>query len=205
MLSLRWKFGALIAFLFLAAVAVQAQVTYNCLPTCDVTDARFLAIANGAGFVTLSQPTLDLEIAVPKGTTTFTVGLFDGDAKGVDGSGVAHWDTGLPGVFTYTLYADPNRDHAAATVAPLSGLPAQLSTTMPDNAWIDYTVNTTPTAKAPSGNYFYLLRIQLSTPRDDRQRVQGPHGRCQRRRLLALPLARSRSPTSPTSQGPRMP
>ena len=49
-------------------------------------------------------------------------------------------------------------------MAPLSGSPSVLSTSMPDNAWIDYTVNTDPSAQAPSGNYFYLLRIQLITP-----------------------------------------
>ncbi|HEY0514519.1 MAG TPA: SdrD B-like domain-containing protein [Thermoanaerobaculia bacterium] len=162
MLSLKWKFGALLAFLL--AGTAWGQTTYNCLPTCSSTDARFLVIANGASFFTLSQPTLDLEIGVPKGTTSFTVGVFDGDAKGTDAGGVAHWDTGSSAVFTYTLYADPNRDHAAAVVAPLSGLPAQLSTTMPDNAWIDYSVTTNPSAQAPSGNYFYLLRIQLTTP-----------------------------------------
>ncbi|HEY2290923.1 MAG TPA: hypothetical protein VGM86_09510, partial [Thermoanaerobaculia bacterium] len=142
MLSLRWKFIPLIAFLL--AGSAWGQTVYNCLPTCASNDARFLAIANGTGLITLSQSPLDLEIAVPKGTTTFTVGVFDGDAKGVDGSGVAHWDTSSPATFSYTLYADPNRDHAAAIVVPMSGLPAQLSTTMPDNAWIDYTVNTDP-------------------------------------------------------------
>ena len=161
MLSLRWKFGALIAFLFLAAVSVQAQATFNCLPSCDAKDARFLAIANGSSFITLSQPTLDLELSVPKGTTTFTVGVFDGDAKG--GASGGHWDSGNPATFSYQLFDDPNRDHAAAVVAPLSGSPSVLSTSMPDNAWIDFTVNTDPGAKAPSGNYFYLLRIQLTT------------------------------------------
>ncbi len=162
MLSLRWKFGALLAFLL--AGSAWGQATYNCLPTCDPTDARFLVIANGAGLVTLSQPTLDLEIAVPKGTTTFTVGVFDGDAKGVDGAGIAHWDSSSAATFSYTLYADPNRDHAAAVVSPLSGSPSVLSTSMPDNAWIDFTVNSDPSAQAPSGNYFYLLRIKLTTP-----------------------------------------
>src|SRR3954454_1627867 len=165
MLSLRWKYVPLIAFLLAGSAWGQS---YNCLPTCASNDARFLAIANGSGNITLSQPTLDLEISVPKGTTTFTVGMFDGDARGVDGSGVAHWDQGVnppvPATFTYTLYEDPNRDHAATTVALMSGLPVQLSLTMPDNAWIDYTVNTGPGAQAPSGNYFYLLRIQLTTP-----------------------------------------
>ncbi|MFL6236334.1 MAG: SdrD B-like domain-containing protein, partial [Thermoanaerobaculia bacterium] len=162
MLSLRWKSGLLLAFLL--AGSAWGQTVYNCLPTCDSTDARFMAIANGTGFVTLSQPVLDLEISVPKNRTSFTVGLFDGDARGIDGSGVAHWDQGSAGaIFSYTLYADPNRDHAASTVVPLSGLPTQLSTTMPDNAWVDFTVNNTPSAQAPSGNYFYLLRIQLTS------------------------------------------
>src|SRR5436305_5365499 len=123
-----------------------------------------MAIANCSGFATLSQPTLNLEIAVPRGTSTFTVGVFDGDSKGVDGTGNAHWDSGSAAVYSYALYADPNRDHAAAVVAPLSGLPVVLSTAMPDNAWLDFTVNTSPAAQAPSGNYFYLLRIQLTTP-----------------------------------------
>src|SRR4029079_7443568 len=92
MLSLRWKFGLLLAFLL--AGSAWGQTVYNCLPSCDATDARFLAIANGTGFVTLSQPVLDLELSVPKNTTSFTVGLFDGDARGLDGLGVAHWDQG---------------------------------------------------------------------------------------------------------------
>jgi hypothetical protein len=162
MLSLRWKFGALLAFL-LAGTAF-GQVTYTCLPSCSSTDARFLAIANGVGFVTLSQPTLDLEIGVPKGTTNFTVGVFDGDSKGADLSLNSHWDSGSPAIYTYTLYEDPNRDHAAQTIAPLGLLPTQLSTTMPDNAWVDFAVNTDAGAMAPSGNYFYLLRITLTTP-----------------------------------------
>jgi len=159
---LRWSIGAWVVLLLAGSAA--ARGAYNCLPTCDSTDARFLAIANGTSFITLSQPTLDLDISVPKGTTTFTVGVFDGDARGVDGALVPHWDQGLPATFTYTLYADPRRDHAAATVASLSGLPVALSTAMPDNGWIDFTVNTDASAQAPSGNYFYLLRIQLTTP-----------------------------------------
>jgi len=159
---LRWSLGAWVVLLLAGSAA--ARGAYNCLPTCDSTDARFLAIANGTSFITLSQPTLDLDISVPKGTTTFTIGVFDGDARGVDATLTPHWDQGLPATFSYTLYADPQRNHAAASVAPLSGLPVQLSTTMPDNGWIDFTVNTDAAAQSPSGNYFYLLRIQLITP-----------------------------------------
>src|SRR4051812_8725638 len=164
MLSLRWKCVFLIAFLLAGSAWGQ---TYNCLPTCSTTDARFMAIANGSNFVTLAQPVLDLEISVPRGTTTFTVGVFDGDALGRDASNSSHWDLGQsspPAVFSYTLYADPNRDHSTSVVTPLSGSSSALSTSMPDNAWIDFTVNTDASAAAPSGNYFYLLRIQLTTP-----------------------------------------
>ena len=138
---------------------------YNCLPTCISADGRFLAIANGAGLVTLSQPTLDLEISVPAGTTSFTVGVFDGDARGVDGPVIPHWEPGSPATFTYTLYADPQPRPRRRTWFRSPASPSVLSTTMPDNAWIDFTVTTNPAAKAPSGNYFYLLRIQLTTLR----------------------------------------
>jgi serine-aspartate repeat-containing protein C/D/E len=162
MRSLPWKFGALSAFLLTESVCAQAS--FNCLPTCGSTDARFLTIANGSSFATLSQSTLDLEIGVPKGTTTFTVGIFDGDSKGTDSSNVSHWDSGSPATYSYTLYDDPNRDRSTAVVAPLSGQPTVSSAAMPDNAWIDFTVNTDAGAMAPSGNYFYLLRVALTTP-----------------------------------------
>src|SRR3954469_3310791 len=152
-----------VALCLFAGMPAVAQV-YNCIPSCSSVDGRFLAIANGAGLVTLSEPRLDLEISVPAGTTTFTVGVFDGESRGLDGAGVSHWDTGSPATFQYTLYANPNRDHAAATVVPLSGQPSVLSTATPDNAWIDFTASTAASAQAPSGNYFYLLRINLTTP-----------------------------------------
>ncbi|HYX25803.1 MAG TPA: hypothetical protein VFC23_16740, partial [Thermoanaerobaculia bacterium] len=52
----------------LSAFPAQSQAVFKCLPTCSSTDARFLAIANGTNFKTLSDPTLDLEISVPAGT-----------------------------------------------------------------------------------------------------------------------------------------
>ncbi|MBW8873571.1 MAG: carboxypeptidase regulatory-like domain-containing protein [Acidobacteria bacterium] len=150
-----------VALGLLSAFPADAQV-FKCLPSCDPQDARFLAIANGAGFITLSDPSLDLEISVPAGTTTFTVGVFDGDDK--DGAGGGHWDSGSPATFSYTLYADPNRNHSTATVVQLQpGFPSTPSTSMPDNAWIDFTITTDPSAKSPSGNYYYLLRIQLQS------------------------------------------
>jgi len=159
---LRWSIGAWVVLLLAGSAA--ARGAYNCLPTCDSTDARFLAIANGASFITLSQPTLELEIAVPRGTASFTIGFFDGDARGVDTGGTPHWDQGSPATFSYTLYPDPLRDHSSAIPIPLSGSPSALSNDMPDNAWIDYTVATDPSAQSPGGHYFYRLSIQLLTP-----------------------------------------
>jgi hypothetical protein len=145
----------------LSALPVDAQI-FSCLPSCSAQDARFLAIANGVGFITLSEPTLDLEVSVPAGTAIFTVGVFDGDDRGTSG-GVGHWDSGAAATFSYTLYADPDRAHSMSTVVPLSGSPSVLSTSMPDNAWIDFSIQTGASAQAPSGNYFYLLRIQLQS------------------------------------------
>ncbi|MEA2602424.1 MAG: large repetitive protein [Acidobacteriota bacterium] len=166
MLSFRLK-NALLAILvvalgLLSAFPAGAQVVYNCLPTCSSTDARFLAIANGTNFKTLSDPTLDLEVSVPAGTATFTVGVFDGDSRG-SSLGISHWDSGVLATYSYTLYADPNRDHSTSTMVPLSGSSSVLSTAMLDNGWSDFNVTTSAAAQAPSGNYYYLLRVQLQT------------------------------------------
>jgi hypothetical protein len=162
MFSLRWKLGLVLAFLL--AGSTWAQTTYNCLPTCDSNDARFLAIS-GSNLVNLSENKLNLTISVPAGTTTFRLGVFDGDANGVDSSGVSHWDTSGAATYEYTLYADPRANGTGTTVVQMvTGSNSILSTSMPDNAWIDYTIPTSAAAKSPSGNYFYRLTIQLQSP-----------------------------------------
>ena len=166
MISVKWKVCALTCLVLAAAWlgGSPAAAQFKCMPTCSSTDARFLAVASGPLLITLSEPTLDLEVAVPAGTTSFTVGVFDGDARGLDGSGIPHWDTGTAATFTYTLYADPTRTRSTSTpVDLLPGFPTVPSTSMPDNAWIDFPVNTGVNAQAPSGHYFYFLRIQLSS------------------------------------------
>jgi len=85
---------------------------FGCIPSCDVADARFLALANGAANVTLSEPDLDVQIAVPSTTVSFTVGIFDGDADVANGN----WDIGTA-PFSYTLFEDPDRDATGTTVA----------------------------------------------------------------------------------------
>ncbi|HEX3530839.1 MAG TPA: SdrD B-like domain-containing protein, partial [Thermoanaerobaculia bacterium] len=143
----------------------KSSATMRCLPTCDPTDGRFLAIA-GSNLATLSGSDLNLQISVPAAATSFTVGIFDGDARGVDSSGVSHWDTGVTNaVYEYTLYTDPAADGTGSTVVEMMpGNPVLTGSMMPDNAWIDFTIPTSAAARAPSGNFFYHLRIRLTTP-----------------------------------------
>src|SRR5688500_5720181 len=94
--------------------AAPAAGSFRCLPTGDVTDGRFMAIA-GTGFDTLSPPELALSIAVPAGSTSFDLGVFDGDGGEYDPFGDANWDAGLTALFSYSLYADPAADGTGLT------------------------------------------------------------------------------------------
>ncbi len=133
---------------------------FTCLPTCDPTDGRFLAVASD--FVTLSDPDLELQLAVPAGTTTFSIGIFDGDAGEIQAStGESRWDSGaVPTPFEYTLLADPLGDGSGATIIELlPGQPSIASSLLPNDDWANFAINTTAVAQSPSGNFFYRLRI----------------------------------------------
>jgi hypothetical protein len=133
----------------------------RCLPTCNVADGRFLAIAS-QNLITLSESNLDLQISVPADATSFSIGVFDGDMRGFDASGVSHWDTGFAATYEYSLYADAAANGTGTIPIPLTtGSVSVLSTSMPDNNWIDFSVSTGPDARTPSGNYFYRLNVRL--------------------------------------------
>jgi hypothetical protein len=152
-------FAALALSVGLAAPS-QAQ-TLRCMPTCDPADGRFLAIA-GSNLATLSDSSLNLEISVPAGTSSFTFGVFDGDGGEYDPAGEAHWDIGSTATFEFTLYADPQGDNSGTV--PIAGFSTVSSTSLPDNAWGDFTIPNDPAAASPSGNYFYRLNIRLTDP-----------------------------------------
>src|ERR1044071_9032927 len=157
------RLGLALALLALCALPAAAATT-KCLPSCNVSDGRFLAIA-GSNLITLSDTTLNLEISVPAGTTSFTIGVFDGDGAELDAFGATHWDTGTTAPFRYTLYADPTADGTGTTPVELApGFPFVDSNTMPDNDWIDFTIATSPAAATPGGNFFYRLAIELTDP-----------------------------------------
>jgi len=156
--------GLAILGLLTVGTGVAAAGSMKCLPTCDTTDGRFMAIA-GTGFDTLSPPEMDLSIAVPAGSSTFDVGIFDGDGGEYGPGGEAFWDAGLTALFEYSLYADPNADGTGLLPVDLEpGSPTILSTDMPDNEWRDFTVSTGSEATSPSGNFFYLLKVRLVDP-----------------------------------------
>jgi hypothetical protein len=125
-------------------------------------------------------PELSIKVAVPSNTMSFEIGVFDGDT-GKDGTGAikpsgGHWDRGSSQL-EFKLFADPAGDGSGTTLIgqwagndpnPISGLLwATSSATMPDNDWWNVTVQTSSVAQAPSGNYFYELRVRLADPSSD--------------------------------------
>ncbi|MBN2117197.1 MAG: carboxypeptidase regulatory-like domain-containing protein [Anaerolineales bacterium] len=130
-----------------AGVPAELPPGANCLPTCDVTDGRMFTIASD-GLVTLAGQSIFIKIAVPESVASFDIGIFDGDTSGI-------WDLNS-GPLTYTLYADPT----AAQVGT-EQVVQWLGDSMADNDWTNFTIDQDPRAQAPSGDYFYYLRVDL--------------------------------------------
>ncbi|OGO35543.1 MAG: hypothetical protein A2W35_21535 [Chloroflexi bacterium RBG_16_57_11] len=126
-----------------------AQETYNCLPTCEENDARFLSVA-GVGLSTVADQPITLTFGVPASSASVEIGIFDGDTGG-------QWDY-LTTPLNFILYADPILSGSTSNiVAQRSG------TIMPDNAWSTFDFTNVPEALSPSGNYFYRLVISPAT------------------------------------------
>ena len=113
------------------------------LPSLDPDDAKFFGVA-GSGLSTLEGVKIVLHVGLPGGTTTFTVGLFDGDVGG-------SWDDGTT-PFSYKLYKDPLKNGTTAKLVDTIS-----SSSAADDNWYDKTYTADGEAKAPSGNYFYRL------------------------------------------------
>ena len=113
------------------------------LPSLDPDDAKFFGVA-GSGLSTLEGVKIVLHIGLPAGTTTFTVGLFDGDVGG-------SWDDGTT-PFSHRLYKDPLKNGTTAKLVDTISSSSAL-----DDEWYDKTYTADDEAKAPSGNYFYRL------------------------------------------------
>src|SRR6185295_1865625 len=169
MISLRWKLGALCALLMTATATAQiGPGPFAAFPTANATDARFMGFGC-AGIATFEQG-VTMVMAIPANQASFTLSVFDGDTGG--GGSAQHWDVGTRQLI-YSVYADPLHTGTPApgnligswtgnAANPTSGpLWTASAANMPDNAWWGVQITTSPSAKAASGNYFYLLTIAL--------------------------------------------
>jgi hypothetical protein len=130
--------------------------------------------------LTLGVETIHVKLTVPNGTSTWEVGIFDGDT-GKDATGAVnpnngHWDVNDAGTadLTYALYADPAGDgsHTGGLIGAFSGNNANPVTgalytasaaTMPDNDWWNLDVTTTSAAQAAHKDPFiYDLVITMN-------------------------------------------
>jgi len=135
------------------------NVPMGCLPTCSVEDGRFLAIASGDAYAPLSGPELSIQVVVPAGTESFTIGIFDGDTGGVDPGRGSHWDRG-EGTFEFRVVADGGSNGQASILAA----EPVFSTQMPDNDWFFITVNRVAEAMDKGGTSSYRLHIVNQDP-----------------------------------------
>ncbi len=145
-------FALLVTALGVTALPAKADPVYTCFPTCNITDGRFLSLA-GSGLFTLAGDSQLFEIQVPAGTTSFEVGIFDANTGGM-------WDQGTTPTL-YTVDADPlGNGSGEEQILQFTGVG------LPDNAWYTITINTSPAAQTPSGNYFYHIHFENSNPLD---------------------------------------
>ena len=160
-----------LALVVAAALPAAAQIgpgPVAAFPTADPIDGRMLSFGC-AGIETLAND-IQLSIEVPSEETSLSISVFDGDTGKADASGKKHWDAGTRQL-VFSLYADRFLQGSTATPIaswtgnapnPLSGPGWSMTAAeMPDNDWWGVTLDSHPAARAPSGNYFYLLKIEL--------------------------------------------
>ena len=150
--------AAVLAALCALGPSAAAAQDFVCVPTCDVTDTRFLAVTPAGALSSLSPEVLEVTIAVSGDRTSFEFGIFDGDFGGTSGMPLDfHWDLNS-GVVKYELFEDPDKDGVSLGEMPMLTL---LSGALPDNDWSNSVFPTAETARAESGNFFYVLRVTL--------------------------------------------
>jgi hypothetical protein len=148
---------ALLALVAFGAPArpAAADPLFTCSPTCQENDGRFLSLA-GAQLITLGEPDITIEFVAPISATDLHIEIFDGDTSG-------RWDLGIDAL-SYTLYADPDADASGTTV-----IGTWSGSVMPDNGWFVINIPNHTLAKAPSGYYFYTLKIEQPNPAGNSQ------------------------------------
>lgn len=138
----------ILALLPLASIVGKAQTAYTCFPTCDSTDARFMALS-GTDYNAFAGESLLIGIGTSRTMAQLEIGIFDGESGGM-------WDFSAAPL-EYTLYAD-----STGTGADAIQLQQWLGTDMPDNSWWTFRMNNSAAAKSKTGNYVYYLRIRTT-------------------------------------------
>jgi hypothetical protein len=149
----------------LAPAALEAQEELACIPTCDVTDSRMLAVTPEGVLASLSPEVLSITIAIAGDRDTFELGVFDGDGGNSDPANPDYWDLG-ESIVEYRLFEDPEKDGVRPFDSPIrmwsSTGGADNAAPMPDNDWFDSgPIATAESARAESGNFFYTLEVDL--------------------------------------------
>jgi hypothetical protein len=149
----------LVLFLFALILVSFSKRSFamSCFPTCSSVDGRLLAVVESAGFETLTGDTLNVRLVVPGTADNFTIGIFDGDADVAN----ANWDNGGGNpLYTYTVIPDPDQDNMGPPVFEA------LSTALPNNDWMDFTLPNNPLAQNADGDFVYTVRIRHQDPVD---------------------------------------
>jgi len=130
----------------------EAAPVYSYFPSASATDGRMLSVV-GDGLSSLGGNSVTLSFSVANTASSYLIGFFDGDDRSV-------WDANQTTTFptTYELYEDPLGNGTGTVLVA-----TWTDTNMTQNSWKDFSVNTSPSAKSPSGNYFYRLTVRGTT------------------------------------------
>jgi len=145
----------LLGFLFVLlslSLTGRASALMSCLPTCSSVDGRFIVISEGATLSTFTPDTLNVRLRVPAGSTSFSIGVFDGDNGLIEPGTFGFWDV-IETPFLYTLRIDPDGDNLGPPVFEA------LSGNLPTNDWADFTLPVHPSAMDENGDFLYVFTI----------------------------------------------
>ena len=158
----RWFRIVFITGLLSVCLPAQAQSEWVGWPSGDERDGRFLAVTGPLSAIDYVAP--NIIIGIPGDATQFDIELFDGDASANLSS---KYDINVSTAgYTYTLFADPNRDGAGGIVE-LTRTDADFT----NDAWSSYVTNhpVKQAAQGEGGFYWYRLSLDFNGNPDTEQ------------------------------------
>lgn len=141
-----------------AVTPASAPASPTCYPTCQPNDAKLFALAGSQLFTFAGgATTIGLRVNGASNPSTFTVGIFDGDAGGL-------WDQDTAGsgaAVTFEIFADANGDGNPDSATPLETLP---NASMVDNAFVYFNVSHHAEARTGGAGTDYIYQLKASLP-----------------------------------------